>query len=595
MEYLKYGLVWGVFTWLCSAVPGYFLFRRAGKKGWQSFVPVYDQYIYYSFVWKTEVFWAYLAVWAAFFWYFLIYIFLLGRGQKGTDIIYLLLALSSVMLHASFCYKMSRYFGRGIGYTVGLFFLDPVFKILLALDTKRVSVTEDGTEENRQEEPKAGREENTKAGRSRMKRRVAVALSCPLIFILVTGEVIKEISEFKSETVEINAENFLDTTAREELLAQSCGEDSLLTKEERESIKEMTFEDSLEGVQYFPKLTELDFGNHYGWYSLPDPAPTAKLDTSMLPELKILRSTEGNLLSLDVSENPDLEELYCYRNNLESLDVSRNKKLKILQSSSNPIGSLDVSNNPELEVMNCNMNGLDTLDVSKNPELKELHVNLNNLKSLDVSGNPELDNLWCDKNYLDSLDLSANSELTELFCRENGLDSLDVSKNPGLEALYCSYNNLTVLDLSKNPELRVLDCYGNKLRSLDVSGKRNLSALRVGGNPELTELDCSGGALTFLSLGSCPKLKSLYAGEQQVTVEVSYSEEEGMYVSDARVMDPDAVVEGEGFLYSTWDERFFLEELEGQTAEFSVQIYDDALLEEGSGLLSGTIRFIEKQ
>ena len=221
--------------------------------------------------------------------------------------------------------------------------------------------------------------------------------------------------------VEINEENFPDENFRNWILSQDYGTDEVLTDEEIANITSiylwfMSIQ-SLQGIEYFTALTELDCG-------------------------------DNQLAALDVSKNTKLETLNCYGNQLTALDVSKNTALTKLE---------------------CNYNQLTALDVSGCTALTTLACNNNQLTALDMSKNTALINLSCENNPLTALDVSKNTALIYLSCHNNQLTALDVSQNTALADLYCYNNQLTALDVSGCTALKRLDCYENQLKGAGMN------------------------------------------------------------------------------------------------------------------------------
>jgi hypothetical protein len=247
----------------------------------------------------------------------------------------------------------------------------------------------------------------------------------------------------------INEENFPDEIFRAYLLEQSYGRDGVITAEEINNIYSLRVVGeqadergqigSLEGIEYFTKLTELDCHNN-------------RID------------------NLDVSKNVELVTLNCSHNYLGSLDISKNVGLITLDCSDNSFASLDVSKNTALKSLSCSGNPLSSLDCSMNISLANLTIEKTLLRSLDISKNIALKSLSCAMNYLSSLDVSNNTELQRLYCYENQLVNLDVSKNIELTELNCCWNQLIRLDISNNANLNELYLWGNKINeeSMDV-------------------------------------------------------------------------------------------------------------------------------
>ena len=297
--------------------------------------------------------------------------------------------------------------------------------------------------------------------------------------------------------IAINATNFPDANFRNYLLAQSYGEDAILTDEEIAAVKEMDVNNkniaNLKGIEFFTELTHLNCSSN-SLTSLNVANLTKlreldchqnklkSLDVSKSTKLVYIRCEDNQLTSLDVSNNTALDWLWCTANQLTSLDVSANTALTKLTCHSNPLTSLDVSKNTALEELACGWNQLTSLDLSKNTALTYLECGNNQLTSLDLSNNTALDALWCFNTQLTSLDLSKNTALRILHCFNNQLTSLDVPKSTKLVYIRCYNNQLTSLDVSNNTALLYLHCYNNQLTSLDVSKNTNLRVLFCDGN-----------------------------------------------------------------------------------------------------------------
>ena len=160
-------------------------------------------------------------------------------------------------------------------------------------------------------------------------------------------------------------------------------------------------------------------------------------------ESKLIKSLEG------IQYFSNLTDLDCSWNQLISLDVSKNTKLTVLDCYGNQLTTLDVSKNTKLETLYFFQNHLTTLDVSKNTKLTKLSCYNNQLTTLNVSGCTHLTRLDCFRNRLTALDVSKNTQLEYLNCSYNQLTALDVSKNTQLTYLWCYENQLTTLDVSK--------------------------------------------------------------------------------------------------------------------------------------------------
>ncbi len=123
--YLVFAFIW----WLLQIIANWNIFTKAGEAGWKSIIPVYSDYISYKIAWQPSYFWL---------------VFVLGiitsvangmADPNGTNttillivsLIRIILAIISIL----YCIKLSRAFGHGIGFAIGLIFLQPIFMLIL--------------------------------------------------------------------------------------------------------------------------------------------------------------------------------------------------------------------------------------------------------------------------------------------------------------------------------------------------------------------------------------------------------------------------------------------------------------------------------
>ena len=108
------------------------IFEKMGEKGWKAFVPIYNIYVLSEHIWERKLFFAYLILSVL----STAYDFIpeLDILDIITNPIWFLLAfvgifivISVIILDFMLCAAVSREFGRKIGTTIGLFFLNFVF------------------------------------------------------------------------------------------------------------------------------------------------------------------------------------------------------------------------------------------------------------------------------------------------------------------------------------------------------------------------------------------------------------------------------------------------------------------------------------
>ncbi|NNU76545.1 leucine-rich repeat domain-containing protein [Clostridium estertheticum] len=150
------------------------------------------------------------------------------------------------------------------------------------------------------------------------------------------------------------------------------------------------------------KFTDTNFRSAvYKLIGKTSPAPILNIDVK---NIKILDVTLENISSLDGIEYfTALTELDCISNHLTTIDVSKNTALTHLDCTFNQLTTLDVSKNTALTYLSCHASQLTTLDVSKNTALTWLDCFNNQLTTLDVSKDTALTYLDCGLNQITTL------------------------------------------------------------------------------------------------------------------------------------------------------------------------------------------------
>lgn len=104
------------------------IFQKAGEPGWKSIIPVYNGYVSYRIVWRTEFFWINLVLSAAansmMSWYN-------GGGSALIGVFAFVLSVLAAVFEILYAIKTARAFGKGTGFILGLIFLNPIFRIIL--------------------------------------------------------------------------------------------------------------------------------------------------------------------------------------------------------------------------------------------------------------------------------------------------------------------------------------------------------------------------------------------------------------------------------------------------------------------------------
>lgn len=118
-----------IIMWVFQIIAYWKMFTKAGEPGWKSIIPFYSQYIMYKLTWKTSWFWITLIV-------AVVYGVFTSLNQNFPDVMLyavLLLVFAIIILVLSIIsyHKISKSYGHGAGYTVGMLFLWPIFVLIL--------------------------------------------------------------------------------------------------------------------------------------------------------------------------------------------------------------------------------------------------------------------------------------------------------------------------------------------------------------------------------------------------------------------------------------------------------------------------------
>ncbi len=115
--------------YIIMAVANWKIFSKAGEAGWKSLIPFLNTYVIFKIAWKGRMFWAMIGS------------LLLGSiltsiaGEDGGFLAILgaVLVLASSVIDLISVHKLSKSFGHGLLFTLGLIFFSPIFTLILGL------------------------------------------------------------------------------------------------------------------------------------------------------------------------------------------------------------------------------------------------------------------------------------------------------------------------------------------------------------------------------------------------------------------------------------------------------------------------------
>jgi len=117
-------LVW----YLLLAVGRWKMFGKMGRAGWKGFIPIYSDYVLYDACWKKKFFW--LALIAS--------VICASRGDAETaSALTTVAGVVGAVLEFFLMRRVSRAFGHGLLYTIGLLLFSPLFILYLGFGPDR--------------------------------------------------------------------------------------------------------------------------------------------------------------------------------------------------------------------------------------------------------------------------------------------------------------------------------------------------------------------------------------------------------------------------------------------------------------------------
>lgn len=116
-----------IIMWIFQIIAFWKIFTKAGEPGWKSIIPIYGSYVCFKISWKPLWFWVYFVLT---FVYCLIPA-LSGGEASALGIISTIASIALLIIQIAANYKLSKAFGHGIGFAVGLILLWPIFILIL--------------------------------------------------------------------------------------------------------------------------------------------------------------------------------------------------------------------------------------------------------------------------------------------------------------------------------------------------------------------------------------------------------------------------------------------------------------------------------
>ena len=137
-------IAYGISLALCivSIVALWKIYKKAGEHGWACLVPFYNNYVFYRMTWGNG--WMFLLPTVLTFGYvFGLVLFMLSgfTSEAVLTINMTILAIgcgiASIVINIITLHKLSKAFGYGVGFTLGLLFLPIIFYIILGFGSSK--------------------------------------------------------------------------------------------------------------------------------------------------------------------------------------------------------------------------------------------------------------------------------------------------------------------------------------------------------------------------------------------------------------------------------------------------------------------------
>lgn len=281
---------------------------------------------------------------------------------------------------------------------------------------------------------------------------------------------------------------------------------------------------SLEGLEYFPNITELDCS--YCMIDKLELGYNPKLLTiacqnndnlesisisALSPLNRIFCSDCRSLTTLDLNNNQHIVEIHAENCNLTDIDLQECMSLTHLYVAHNNLSSLSTSDCKKLTYVDCSFNRLEELSITDRDSLAFVFCNHNRIHTLDLDPDRLID-VDCGNNEISGeLNLADWKYLHTFVCDSNSITSLTLPDSTIMTMLDASCNNLTEMDLSVQPKLQYFYGEHNSLSSVNTEGLDLLERLNLRSNSFTGEVSFSHNrGLKILWIDQNPDLETLY-------------------------------------------------------------------------------------
>lgn len=129
-------------AWLFISICQWIIFQKAGQSGWKALIPVYNTFVMLHII-RRPLWWGYLIYGISIMQVVLSMLF--DAGDSNTTLLQIITNIATLV---AFVYSvrithgLSRSFGRGAGFTLGLLFIPYIFYPILAFGASTYRTTQ---------------------------------------------------------------------------------------------------------------------------------------------------------------------------------------------------------------------------------------------------------------------------------------------------------------------------------------------------------------------------------------------------------------------------------------------------------------------
>ena len=121
-------LIVGVIISVLTIIAWWRIFEKAGEKGWKVLIPFYNLYILFKIAGRN--FWKFLGIYIG----IAFALWFMSSSSFAGVLLAIVLCVYFIIEFVKLYNGLSKRFGHGTGFTVGLFFLNTIFMLILGFE-----------------------------------------------------------------------------------------------------------------------------------------------------------------------------------------------------------------------------------------------------------------------------------------------------------------------------------------------------------------------------------------------------------------------------------------------------------------------------